>query len=145
LEVIAYDAAGGALPMRRFDRIAPTILLVMVDGVIDHVDISEPPEGLHFGVDLQGGRALRYITVPASAPEGAKPGGTIDGVTTGPVEVRSSGAIKVSHLARAIGKTLSDKGANNDAGTGAALPFTSAELAMEMAEKVRTVRFINKQ
>jgi hypothetical protein len=53
LEVTAYGATGAdPLTILRFERLAPTILICLFDGVVDHVDIHEPPEGLHFGFDV---------------------------------------------------------------------------------------------
>ena len=82
LEVEAHDSAGGTLTVVRMERLAPNLLLFMAAGEIDHMEIHEPAEGLHFGIDLPSGKQnetnpakkdkdtkdMRYITIPAGAP-----------------------------------------------------------------------------
>lgn len=143
LEIMAYGVGGNILPVLRMDRISPAILLVLVDGAIDHIDIQEPLEGVHFGLDISGGKKLRYITVPKNAPAEAKPGSVIEGLVTGPVSMRDANVVKVNQLAEGIGQRLAAGNANNDPATGTALPFTSAEFALEMIAGAHTVRFIN--
>lgn len=145
LEVTAFDAANRQLPLAlRMDKLSPSILLYMVEGVIDHVDIKEPSEALHFGVDHGttdcGGRSLRYITVPSTAPPNTKPGDQIPGATAGEVPCRTGRVLKVAQLAGNIKTALQTARANQDA-AGNPGPFTSAEFALEMVEGVQGVRF----
>jgi hypothetical protein len=145
LEVIAYDAGGFQLTnVLRMDHLSPSILLYMVEGVIDHIDIKEPAEGLHFGVDLASGdcgeRSLRYVTVPATAPPNTNPGDEITGATAGAVPCRPGRTLKIAQLAANIQAALQTAQANQDA-SGNPAPFTSAEFALEMVEGVQEVRF----
>ena len=52
LEVRAWRSGGrgaeDALALLRLDRLAPDILLGIVDGRMREVEITQPPEGLHF-------------------------------------------------------------------------------------------------
>ena len=52
LEVTGYDEAGNPLTVLRMDHLAPGVLLFLVEGLVHHVDIHEPAEGLHFGLDV---------------------------------------------------------------------------------------------
>jgi hypothetical protein len=46
------DTAGQQkLPLVRLERVAPAVLLGLAGGVLRRVDLGEPPEGVHFGVD----------------------------------------------------------------------------------------------
>ena len=54
LEVRAFRSAGlqdaDELSMLRLDRVAPDILFGVVDGQVSEIEITQPPEGLHFEV-----------------------------------------------------------------------------------------------
>jgi hypothetical protein len=54
LEVRAFRSAGrqsaDELAMLRLDRVAPDILFALVDGQVSEIEITQPPEGLHFAV-----------------------------------------------------------------------------------------------
>jgi hypothetical protein len=144
LEVRACDAQGGTLKAVRMDRLAPTILLFIAEGLIDHVDIHEPPEGMHFGIDVMGGKLMRYVTVPADAPQGTIPGAPITDAPPIGVPMRANRVLAVSALAKAIEQGLQQQSANNQS-DGSARPFTSAEFALEMVEGTQSVRFVNRQ
>lgn len=51
LKIAAYQA-GTKLDMRYDDDIAPGLRMALFDGDIDELEIQEPAEGLHFGVDV---------------------------------------------------------------------------------------------
>jgi hypothetical protein len=72
LVVKAYGQSGEEqLPLLRMDRLAPDILLCIFMGVPAKVEIAEPPEGLHFGVednDLITLRGLGYGGFTAGVP-----------------------------------------------------------------------------
>ncbi len=70
LEVRAYRSRGrdpsDALALLRFDRIAPDIILGVVDGQLADIEMAQPPEGLHFVADrapTRGDAAERVIDV----------------------------------------------------------------------------------
>jgi hypothetical protein len=146
LEVVAYDANSQPINnVLRMERVTPSMLLFLVEGVIDHVDIKEPPEGLHFGVDLGtdtcGERSLRYLAVPPTAPTGTRPGDQIEGATAGAVPCRPGRVLKVDALAAQIETALETLHAITPGSTGHGPPFTSAEFALEMVEGTQRVRF----
>jgi hypothetical protein len=64
---------GTALPILRMDFLSPDVLLCLFDGIPDRVEMIEPGEGLHFGVESADGAptfkvALRGLGFPASNP-----------------------------------------------------------------------------
>jgi hypothetical protein len=163
LEVEAHDAGNNSLTVVRMDRLAPNLLLFMVDGEIDHMEIHEPAEGLHFGVDLPSGKNkqnetnpdkknkdtkdMRYITVPAGAPKDARPGTQIaDPKAFATVNYRDPNAkesdarvIRIADFAQQAQKTVEANKANNDGDKKRS--FTSAEFAVELVEGVQLVKF----
>lgn len=68
-----------ALPVLRSVRLAPGVLLVLVDGVPAKVRLAEPHTGLTLGVDEEGAAELRSLATPG-AP-GDPPVGSPLGVT----------------------------------------------------------------
>lgn len=62
LEVYA-SSNNTPLDILRMDRLAPSVLLCLFDGVPDQVDFVEPGEGLHFGVDREKGASSFKITL----------------------------------------------------------------------------------
>ena len=142
LEVTAYDTQNNVLPVVRVDRLAPTILFFWAEGIIDHVNIHEPPEGLHFGVDVLGGKMLRYVTVPSNTPPGTVPGMEIPD-SSQPIGQRGKNVIKIDPLAATLKKALQNYKANNNS-DGSPRQFSSAEFALQMIEGSQSVIFKNK-
>lgn len=73
LEVAATDAAGNSLiPPLRFERLAPDILLCLLNGLPVEVDVKQPTETMHFGVVEagQGGGAYQ-VTLRSVSGAGA--------------------------------------------------------------------------
>ncbi len=147
IEVRAYDANGTLLDgVLRQQVLAPTVLLFMTTGQISHVDIGEPSEAMHFGVDIgQASKSLRYVTVPKTAPANTRPGDQIDGASVA-VGYRAAGGgkrvLKIADLAKSLQAQLVTSNANL-APDGTQRPFTPAEFALELVEGVQTVRFSN--
>jgi hypothetical protein len=57
--------------MLRIERLAPAVLLALVDGIPDRMVIEEPRQGIQFGVDAQedggaGGRFAANVRDPAT-------------------------------------------------------------------------------
>ncbi|MGO4408911.1 MULTISPECIES: hypothetical protein [unclassified Brevundimonas] len=142
LEILPFDDKGVELvDVVRRELLSPSILLFMVAGTIDHVIIREPSIGLHSGIDIDGGKPLRYVTVPKAAPPGTSPGDQIAGVSA-PVGFRPGGqrVLRLGALAERIQDLLSKNDAN-EGPDGKPLPFTSAEFALEMIEGTQAVTF----
>jgi hypothetical protein len=137
LEVVSYDADWNQFPatsVLRMERLAPGLLLYLVAGAIETVDIREPAEGLHFGLDVVVGggpgalaptKGLRDVTTGAQT-------NTTAAVTFRPDSdaLRSgSRVVDISTTATAIQTALGGS------------PITSAELALELVEGVQEVSF----
>lgn len=148
IEVRAYDANHQRLTgVLRQDLLSPSVLLYMTSGQISYVDIGEPSEAMHFGVDIgQASKSLRYVTVPSSAPASTQPGDQIDNASVA-VTYRSAGGgkrvLKIADLASALQAGLVANNANLVPGGQQQRPFTPAEFALELVEGVQTVRFTN--
>lgn len=146
LEVAAFDNQGTELTnVLRRDCVSPSLLLYFVEGIIDHVLLREPSVGLHFGIDIDGEKILRYVTVPDTAPAGTRPGDQMT-VKSEPPAFRDPGrrTLKVNQLAASTAKTLHANRADNDP-DGSDLLFTSAEFALEMVEGTQEVKFQSTQ
>jgi hypothetical protein len=129
IEVRGYaDAAGTQrLDVLRFEAVSPSILLCLFAGVPARVELREPAEALHFGVELTDGGATKELRYASGSNVGAFTGGSV------PVPLRSAetGVVSVAALAAAMRDAVASQGA----------PFTSAEFALEMVEGVQVVDF----
>ncbi|MGW2597657.1 hypothetical protein [Streptomyces klenkii] len=79
-------AASGTAPVEviRSEALGADVLLMLFDRMPDRLTISEPPQGLHFGLDEQGNVALRSLApgrvgrpLGSSVPVGADPALTV--------------------------------------------------------------------
>lgn len=61
LAIRGMDTEGFAIPLLRLARLSGTVLLALFDGVPDRVELSEPAEGLQFGVSPEGTVPLRSL------------------------------------------------------------------------------------
>lgn len=117
MEIEARAQTGEAVQVLRFEPLSPTLLIALFEGIAEEIDLHEPPEAIHFGVDV-------HIL-----------GGTVDKTLRGaaavvPVRFRPGGSVLlIDELAARIGAAL---------GPG---PFTAAEFAREMVEGVGKVTF----
>jgi hypothetical protein len=77
LAVTGYgpDPAAGPLPVLRTGTLAPSVLIAIFDGLVRRAEISAPPRGLSFGVELSATApprvAVRYTG--GAFPPGAQP------------------------------------------------------------------------
>jgi hypothetical protein len=69
LQVIA-TAAAAAVNTLRIDRVAPNVLLVLWETIPDTVTLSQPQQGVAYGV-VDGAIALRNLTNELGKPTGA--------------------------------------------------------------------------
>lgn len=137
LEMRGYADAEATRPLAllRLEAVAPSLLLCLFAGTVALVELREPAEALHFGVDAveEGGfsKALRYAS--ADGPHAV---GTFTGASV-PVPLRAAetGVVRVADLAA----SMRDLVWGSPAPPGAA--FTAAEFGLEMVEGVQVVRF----
>jgi hypothetical protein len=134
MEIDGYGV-DGATPLRilRFEQLSPSLLLCLFDGVLGQVTFSQPPEGLHFGLDMpiadhvDASAFFKSLRILGAAP-GRQVGNPVEG-STAAVSFRPGLVLRVATLAGAIQRALQ------------ANPFTSAEFALEMVEGVGRVTF----
>ncbi|WP_414585833.1 hypothetical protein [Scytonema sp. PCC 10023] len=136
LEVEGYDTeeTGNvpSLKLLRFERIAPNVMLCLFNGLVKQVRIHQPPEGLHFGVDVPDSEHSNYTKLLRSLDQDTLgesiPGKRVDV----PFRTGNKQVVDIQELATRIKKEFT-------------LPnFTSAELALEMVDGVQQVSFFNK-
>ena len=139
MEVRALDATGAALTALRLECVAPGLLLGLFQGTLASVGFAEPPEGLHFGIELPNDPALTGATLAVKyldSSTGATPGSQNTGVTIAPV-FRDAGR-RVLDVAGTAAALLQKPGA-----LGASPPaaFTPAEFALEMVVGAQSVTY----
>ena len=61
MEVTATDQTNAPLQALRIDRLSPNVLLCVFNGIAAEVNIMEPPETLHFGVNENGDQPYIYL------------------------------------------------------------------------------------
>ena len=139
IEVTATDAKGNNCPAIRIDRLSPSVLFCLFQGVATTVNVLEPPETLHFGVffkDAQGYVFLRYLGY-----NGSTPGVQVQPDIEQPVEFRSSaaypGVVKTAATALGLQAALIK---NNLMASGSTI--TSAEYAVQMVQAAGLQSFI---
>ena len=121
------DPLSGLEEMRllRLERLAPAVLLALVDGIPDQVHLEEPRAGIQFGVDEDpAGELTAALKDPATGKRVRRSGQDV----TVPVPFRrgSPGVVAVSALAQAL----------LDADTGNVLgdSLSPAEYALQMLQ-----------
>lgn len=140
LQVSLRDRSGGTLRTLRYDKLAPDVILCLADGLLGSVDIQQPPEGLHFGVDLYEHPRRADGTLPPIVPgdyhkflrdpvTGADVGQAAD-IHPLPWRSKAGDAIDMNAIAIAAAAKKTE-----------AAPFTSAGFALTMVEGVDSVTF----
>lgn len=119
------------LAILRLEAIAPSLLLCLFDGTVAAVELREPAEALHFGVDAGTEGFTKELRYAAGSSVGTFTGASV------PVPLRSAttGVVNVSALAASMAGAVWPS--PRPAGTS----FTAAEFALEMVEGVQVVDF----
>ncbi len=133
------DTAGQQpLPLLRLERVAPALLFCLAGGVLRRVDLGEPPEGVHFGVDPAPSNAwrkqLRYASGNATIPVGSWIPGRVQTV---PLRPGPMNVIKINALAQAMAPQVWAPASPSPSPA----EFTSAQFGLEMVEGVQSVSF----
>ena len=137
VQATAFADSAGTQPLQlvRMEIVAPSLLLCLFAGVVARVDLHEPSQAVHFGVDgtrptLQ--KDLRYANGDAAHPVGSYTGANV------PAALRVAGGpavLRLDTLARSM---------QNDVWTTpppADTTFTAAQFGLEMVEGVEAVSF----
>lgn len=99
----ADDPLSGLAEMRllRLERLAPAVLLALVDGVPDQVHLEEPRAGIQFGVDEEPGGAITAALKDPATGERVQRGGD-DVAVPVPFRKGSPGVVHVEALVKAL-------------------------------------------
>jgi hypothetical protein len=118
LHVRAYRGDDEEVQLLRMERLAPAVLLVLMDGVPDRVEIEEPRAGIQFGVDEpdpQDNRPPDSRWLIVRDPATGEPAG-VDDVRV-PFRAGSPGVIDMAELRRRLQGTVA-AGADGELGAG---------------------------
>ena len=115
----------------RIDRLSPEIMLCIFNGKVTDIEITQPPEDLHFGASAKGNNAWRRLKLRKLFPVDVS-GDSIQGTSTDlPMRDSAKRVVDVQALARVMQTTLNGAKAIDGTDKG---PFTSAEFGVEMVE-----------
>ncbi len=107
LHVRAYRGDGGEVQLARMERLAPAVLLVLMDGVPERVEIEEPRAGIQFGVDEpdpQDNRPPNSRWLVVRDPATGEPAGIPD--VQVPFRAGSPGVIDMTELKKRLKNTV---------------------------------------
>jgi hypothetical protein len=121
------------LPVLRMERLSGSVLLCLWAGVPDRVDLTEPQEGLRFGVDETGAVELRAVT------------GAVGHPLNRTVQVASTSALREGRVLNLVPATGTGLVASLASGIGRPAPapalLTPAELAVQMVRAPARLSF----
>jgi hypothetical protein len=137
LQAFGYSDVAATQPLQivRMELVAPSLLLCLFAGVLARVDLQEPSEALHFGLDGSSGaweKNLRYANGTTSTSVGSFTGSNV------PVNLRGSGTpaiVPMDALAQAMSNQVWTTPPPGDTA------FTAAQFGLEMVEGVQVVSF----
>jgi len=107
LHVRAYRAQNEEVQLARMERLAPAVLLVLMDGVPERVEIEEPRAGIQFGVDEpdpQDNRPPDSRWLVVRDPATGDPAGVAD--VRVPFRAGSPGVIDMNELKKRLTGTV---------------------------------------
>jgi hypothetical protein len=137
MKAAGVDGQGNRLdPLEslRIDRLSPEIMLCIFNGKVTDIEITQPPEGLHFGASSSGGNAYEKLGLRKLFPTDAS-GESIDQsavpVTDVPMRTGVQRVIDVQSLAKTMQTRLNGVKAIDGTAQG---PFTAAEFGVQMVE-----------
>jgi hypothetical protein len=135
IEITAHGG-GKELTVLRLEHVSPAVLLGLYAGHIEQLDLREPSEGLHFGVDESQGsltKDIRYANGDDQTPIGSFTGRSTAVPLRGTGDTR---VVELSSLAATIRPSAwtASVSANPPA-------FTAAEFALEMVEGAGAATF----
>lgn len=141
LEVDAYDIkitgtdfvpTQNKLPLLRFERLSPDILICLFDGEINTVDVHQKPESMHFGLDAKPANQANYTKGLRDLQGQAR-----DKSVTISWRNGVEGVVDLHNLAGQIETQLYSGRQNTPTSQ-----FTSAQFALTMIEGVQKIRFV---
>ncbi len=148
LAVRAARTDGTLVPMLRMDRIAPSVLLCLFDGIPDQVVFSEPQEGFRFGMNAEGRLTLRCLA-GAGGEAGGSLGAPLADTLTVTDGMRDGGKRRVLSLldpnGGLVGRVIEALNRHDAATTPERARLTrigSADLAIQLLQTPETIAFL---
>jgi len=146
MEVQAYASKdrdpAKALPILRMDRLSENVLLVIFEGVPQRVDLTEPPEGLHFGVIADTASPPNFEVILRGLGYGGFPPGVqfTDPAISAPIAKRegAEGVLNIRQSAANLQAALADQNALPPDGL-----LSSAGFAIQMVRAAGMQSFIS--
>jgi hypothetical protein len=146
MEVSGYSDAAGENPLAilRMERISPSLLLCLFNGIVARVEFSEPSETLHFNFDLTSVRyagvdsvtdtsynkQIRYVNTVGDVQAGSFTGTTVE------VHVLPNRVVKMAGLVNVMATNAWAPGTPEST-----KKFTSAEFGLTMVQNTDFVTF----
>jgi hypothetical protein len=137
MKAAGVDGQGNRLdPLEplRIDRLSPEIMLCIFNGKVTDIEVTQPPEGLHFGASASGRNEYQKLHLRKLFPAGSS-GDAIDKasvpVTDVPMRAGVERVIDIQSLAKDMKSKLNDVKAIDGTAQGR---FTSAEFGVQMVE-----------
>lgn len=134
MKAAGVDGEGNRLdPLEplRIDRLSPEIMLCIFNGKVTDIEITQPPEGMHFGASAKGGNAFQKLHLRKLFPADAA-GDDLDlPATDVPMRADVQRVIDIQSLANQMHSRLNAVRAIDGTANG---PFTSAEFGAQMVE-----------
>jgi hypothetical protein len=125
----------------RIDRLSPEIMLCIFNGKVTEIEITQPPEDLHFGASAAGNNAYQKIRLRKVFPAGAS-GDDIDKSVVPATDVPMRDGVRrvvdIQGLAKLMQTSLNKVKAIDGTAQGR---FTSAEFGVQMVESPGQVVF----
>jgi hypothetical protein len=116
----------------RIDRLSPEIMLCIFNGKVTDIEITQPPEGMHFGASAKGGNAFQKLHLRKLFPADAA-GDELDlPATEVPMRADVQRVIDIRSLADQMHSRLNGAQAIDGTANGR---FTSAEFGVQMVER----------
>ena len=139
MKAAGVDGQGNCLdPLEplRIDRLSPEIMLCIFNGKVTDIEITQPPEGMHFGASAKGGNDFQKLYLRKLFPADAAGDHLDEKDLTPPVtDVRMRAGVQrvidIQSLAKKMQSRLNGVKAIDGTANGR---FTSAEFGVQMVE-----------
>ena len=144
MEITGYSDSEGTnqIQILRLERISPTLLLCLFDGLVARADFREPAEAIHFDFDVVNRNSIGYVEIGSYLKnyryvktEGSIIAGT-ESESYAVVPIRDNRTIDIDGLAHHM-----NMGAWPEATPQSERIFTSAEFALSMVQNTDLVTF----
>lgn len=133
MEVEGYQKEGNALDIVRMEHLSKDILLCLFAGKISTLRLHNPPEGLHFGLDIQKKdnftKTLKVMNSKDANENGIEIKNSSISIDENCYRKNNKNVLKIHTLVTAIQEKLKDLGQTSKT-------LTAADFALQMVEGV---------